>query len=119
LQEKATTLLLELGAALQDQERPNSHADLAMRNVYEITGGLAQTLPLPAAYELDDIEAGLKLTQLKRALRGAAFVAGSLFLLRDSGVMNKSQFKAFMDACQTISAEIVTLMKQIRASQAR
>ncbi len=62
----------------------------------EITGGLAQVLPLPRAYELETIDAGHSLVQLKRAFRGAAFVRGALFLLRGE--------KALEDACHALSS---------------
>jgi hypothetical protein len=117
LQEQATKLLLDLGDATRHHGRPHPQIDLALRNACEITGGLAQVHPLPPAYELDDMDVGMGLTQLKRALRGAAFVAGALFLLRDSGVIDKPQFELFHNACQTISGEIISLMKHVRESQ--
>jgi len=47
-----------------DDRSPN--LDTLMRNAMEVTGGLAQVVPLPPSWEMDDSEAGLSLVQLKR-----------------------------------------------------
>ena len=81
-------------------------------------GGLAQALPLPPPYELDESEAGLCLVQLKRALRGAAFVAGALFLLRGDQTVDKDEFRPLHAEAEAIQAEIVDLLRMIREARA-
>jgi hypothetical protein len=88
-----------------------------MRSASEITGGLAQVLPLAPAYEIDETEVGLGLVQLKRALRGAAFVRGALFLLRADELVRDEDFRNSMDECDSISEQIVELLRTLRASQ--
>jgi hypothetical protein len=92
--------------------------DTLIRNSMEISGGLAQVLPLPPAYEMDDGEAGLGMVQLKRALRGAAFVRGTLFLLRSEDIVSDEEFKRFMDEADAISKEIAELLRAIREGHA-
>jgi hypothetical protein len=90
--------------------------DTLVRNAMEITGGLAQVLPLPPPYEMDDGETGLALVQLKRALRGAAFVRGTLFLLRAEKVVEDEECRRFIGEADSISKQITELLRSIRES---
>ena len=82
LQQQATKLLMEFLRSGEDAAMSRSaNIDTLLRNAMEMTGGLAQVLPLPPTYEMDESNAGLSLVQLKRRC-GAAFVRGTLFLLR-------------------------------------
>jgi hypothetical protein len=67
---------------------------------------------------MDDNEAGLGLVQLKRALRGAAFVRGALFLLRSDDTINNDEFQEFVQQASAISAQITDLLRSIREAQA-
>jgi hypothetical protein len=115
LQQRATALMFEFyNIAGEDRKRS---IDMLIRNAMEITGGLAQALPLGPTYEMDDIDAGLGLVQLKRALRGAAFVRGALFLVRSEGAIVEEEFHRFMNEADAISEEIVELLRSIRGRQ--
>jgi hypothetical protein len=114
LQQQATSLLMGFyDLAERLGERPQS-LDILMRNCMEVTGGLAQVLPLPPSYEIDDSKAGHSLIQLKRALRGAAFVRGALFLLRGEKLLDEAQFHAYHDETDAISKQIVELIRTVR-----
>jgi hypothetical protein len=118
LQQQAKKLLMDFYELAERSGERSPNLDALMRNAMEITGGLAQTLPLPPAYEIDDIKAGLGLVQLKRALRGAAFVRGALFLLRAEKVITEEEFRRFMDEADAISTQITDLLRMIREAQA-
>jgi hypothetical protein len=118
LQQQATNLLCSFfDLAKRNQER-SANIDTLVRNAMEITGGLAQVLPLPPSYEMDDGEAGLSLVQLKRALRGAAFVQGTLFLLRSDETITEDEFKGFIAEAESLSAQILDLLRTIREASA-
>jgi hypothetical protein len=118
LQLRATSLWMQLHDVAKRADERSKNVDLLMRSAGEIVGGLAQALPLPPPYELDESEAGLCLVQLKRALRGAAFVAGALFLLRADKTINEQEFRPLHDEAQAIQAEIVELLRTIREARA-
>ena len=118
LQQQAKKLLMDFYAIADRAAERSANLDTLMRNAMEITGGLAQTLPLPPAYEIDDSKAGHSLVQLKRALRGAAFVRGALFLLRSEKVVTEEEFRRFMDEADAISAQITDLLRTIREARA-
>jgi hypothetical protein len=118
LQQRATKLLIASHEVAKRSGDRSAGIDVLMRNACEITGGLAQVLPLSADYEIDDIEAGLGFVQLKRALRGAAFVRGALFLLRSDGLLDEPEFHRLTDESEAISAQIVDLLRRIREARA-
>ena len=118
LKQQATNLLLAFHEMAEGVGERTPNIDTLMRNAIEVTGGLAQVLPLPPAYEIDDSEAGLGLVQLKRALRGAAFVRGTLFLLRSEKTISDEAFRQFMAEVDAISARIVELLRTIRETRA-
>jgi hypothetical protein len=118
LQQQAKKLLMEFFDVAKRAGERSPNGDLLIRNAMEITGGLAQVLPLSPTYEMDDNEAGLGLVQLKRALRGAAFVRGALFLLRSETIVTDDEFRRFMHEADAISAQITDLLRTIREGQA-
>jgi hypothetical protein len=117
LQQQATNLLLALEEATRAADDRSPAVDTLIRSAMEITGGLAQVLPLSPSYDMDDGEAGLALVQLKRALRGAAFVQGALFLLRGEKALEEAPFKQFMDESSAISKQIIELIRTVRESR--
>jgi hypothetical protein len=68
---------------------------------------------------MDDGDTGLRLVQLKRALRGAAFVQGTLFLLRSDKTITNEEFKQFIAEAESLSTQIVGLLRTIRESQSQ
>jgi hypothetical protein len=118
LQQQATNLLVEFYDVAKRAEERTTNIDTLLRNAMEVTGGLAQVLPLPPPYEMDEGEAGLSLVQLKRALRGSAFVRGTLFLLRSEKTISEEEFRRFMDQADAIAAQITDLLRSIREARA-
>jgi hypothetical protein len=118
LQRQATKLLMEFFDIAKRGDERSPNCDLLIRNALEITGGLAQTLPLAPTYEMDNGDAGLSLVQLKRALRGAAFVRGALFLLHSEKTVTEDEFHRFMTEADAISTHITDLLRTIREAQA-
>jgi hypothetical protein len=123
LQQQATKLLMEF---FDMEKRSGEHHrgdgrspnfDTLIRNALEVTGGLAQVLPLPPPYEMDDSKQGLALVQLKRALRGAAFVRGALFLLSAEQLVEDEECRRFIGEVDAISNQITNLLRSIRESQ--
>jgi hypothetical protein len=55
--------------------------------------------------------------QLKRALRGAAFVRGTLFLLRAEQLVEDEECRRFIGEADAISKQIFDLLRTIRESQ--
>jgi hypothetical protein len=81
LLQRAMDLLHDLHAIFRDTD-PRHGASLRtlFQGAGDVMGGLAQGLSTGEYDDEDDY--GLRVTQLKRALRGAAFARGALFLLR-------------------------------------
>jgi hypothetical protein len=117
LQRQATGLLMEFHDLSEKLTDRSPNFESLMRNAGEVTGGLAQALPLPSPDRLDDDRAGLCLVQLKRALRGAAFVRGALFLVRENGILTPEEFTRLMNSTEAISAQILELLRTVRQSQ--
>ncbi|MEX2315711.1 MAG: hypothetical protein WD669_01075 [Pirellulales bacterium] len=117
LQQQTTNLLMSFYDLAERLGERTQSVDILMRSAMEITGGLAQVLPLPPPYEIDDTEAGLSLVQLKRALRGAAFVRGAFFLLRDEKAVDDDEFKKYMNESDAISKQIVEMIRSIREAR--
>jgi hypothetical protein len=118
LQQQATRLLMEFYDLSKRAEKRPGNIDTLLVNAMEITGGLAQVLPLSPTYEMDDNEAGLAFVQLKRALRGAAFVHGTLFLLHAEKTVTDEEFRRFLAESKSISKQINDLLRSIRERQA-
>jgi hypothetical protein len=117
LQQQTKNLYLALHKSFVRRDERSPNVGLLMRSAGEMIGGLAQVLPLPPSYEIDDIEAGHSLVQLKRALRGTAFVRGALFLLRGEEQFDEESFGELVAETDTISSQIVELLRSVRESQ--
>ncbi|WP_425399498.1 hypothetical protein [Aeoliella sp.] len=85
-----------------------------LRHAGEVCGGLAQALPLPPPYEFDPDERGLAVFQLKRALRGAAFVRGVLINLSYAAQNDGEQYKVLREEIEAIQGEIIDSLQQAR-----
>jgi len=114
LQQQATNLLIAFDKATRNTDQRSPTVGLLIRNAMEVTGGLAQVLPLPPPYEIDGMTAGHSLVQLKRALRGAAFVRGALFLMRGEKLLDDAVSHEFLDETDAISKQIVELIRTVR-----
>ena len=74
-------------------------------------GGLAQAL---GDYDDDVFESyGLRVTQLKRALRGLAFAQGALFLLREA--TSDDQWKGCYQSVQQLKEDVFAELSRLRA----
>src|SRR5262249_9361684 len=78
----------------------------------DVMGGLAQALSRP---DRDAGEHGLRVAQLKRALRGAAFAVGALFPLRST--ISKEQFDELFGTLQQMETDIVCELGKVRSEQ--
>ena len=58
---------------------------------------------------------GLRVVQLKRALRGAAFARGALFALRSA--MSAEQFDELLGAIKQMQTDIVSEMRKVRSER--
>lgn len=85
-----------------------------LRHAGEVCGGLAQALPLPPPYEFDPDERGLAVVQLKRALRGAAFVRGVLINLAYAAQDDDERYKMLREEIEAIQGEIIDSLQQAR-----
>jgi hypothetical protein len=117
LQQRAKALLFTLYAVADRGENRSRSIDMLLRNAMEITGGLSQVLPLSQSYDMGEGEAGLAFVQLKRALRGAAFVQGALFLIRSDGAIQQEEFEGLYNEAQSIATKITELIRSVRESQ--
>jgi hypothetical protein len=75
-------------------------------------GGLAQALSR-SDRDHDPESYGLRVVQLKRALRGAAFARGALFPLRSS--MSAEQFDELFRTLQQMETDIVSELGKVRS----
>src|SRR5262249_4308722 len=77
-------------------------------------GGLAQALS-GGAEEDDPDECGLRVTQLKRALRGAAFARGALFPLRSA--VTPELFDELRRTLRQLEQDIFQELSRLRSEQ--
>jgi hypothetical protein len=117
LQQQAHKLLMDFYDIPKQTGERTANIDTLLRNSMEITGGLAQVVHLLPAYEMDENQAGLALVQLKRALRGAAFVRGALHLVRSDEAVTDEEFRRFVAEANDISKQITDLLRTIREHQ--
>ncbi|MBI1903643.1 MAG: hypothetical protein HYS13_21280 [Planctomycetia bacterium] len=101
LLKRAMDLMLRLHNLFKDaDDRCEQHIRTLFHGAGDVMGGLAQAMgdygfaeiaaqgdEPPAYHGLDEIERGLRLVQLKRALRGAAFARGAMAPLRAAAVL--------------------------------
>jgi hypothetical protein len=78
----------------------------------DMCGGLAQAMS-PAIEFVDD--RGLRIVQLKRALRGAAFARGALYNIGSSS-LPEGAFKSLKATLDSIEGEMFTELGQLRES---
>jgi hypothetical protein len=111
LLERATQLYMTL-ANLTDERDTDSIAEL-LRHAGELCGGLAQALPLPPTYDFDLEERGHVDVQLKRALRGAAFLRGALIHLA-YGSTSREPFDSIRTEVEAVQGRIIDCLQQTR-----
>jgi hypothetical protein len=79
----------------------------------DVMGGLVQALTRHGEVEADDH--GLRVTQLKRALRGAAFAWGALFPLRPA--VSAEQFDELHRTLEQLKQDVFHELARLRAEQ--
>lgn len=110
LLERAKQLYLNLGTLVHDL--PASTVEGLLMPAGELCGGLAQVLPLPPAYAMNDDNRGLAAVQLKRSLRGAAFLFSGLIRLRDQ--IAKSDRDTFLREVESLQGAIIEHLRAVR-----
>lgn len=80
----------------------------------DLMGGLAQAF-CPGF--TDGLNRGLVLTQLKRALRWAAFVMGALYPLRRSGLVSDIEFADLRATMQQLAADVLAELVRVRSTR--
>ncbi len=110
LLQKALDLFARLDTFFPD-DSPRSGRSLKMlyQGAGDAMGGLAQAL---SHHDHDAGLYGLRVVQLKRALRGAAFARGALFPLRSN--MSAEQFEELFRTLQQMEADIVSELGKLR-----
>ena len=123
LPQLASDLHLRLFKLFADADENRSrHIDVLLHGVGEIGGGLAQALTkreLDPFTELDGLDRGLALVQLKRALRGAAFATGALFPLQAEALLSQEDFESLWNILQQLKDGIVRELARIREARER
>ncbi len=111
LLQKAMDLLEHLDSLFHD-EGPRSAPALGLlyQGAGDAMGGLAQVL---SHRDHDAGDYGLRVVQLKRALRGAAFARGALFPLRSN--MSAEQFDDLFRTLHQIETDIVSELGKVRS----
>jgi hypothetical protein len=111
LLQKAMDLLVRFDSLFGDKDPRFAPA---LRTLFhgagDAMGGLAQALG-GRDHEPDDY--GLRVAQLKRALRGAAFARGALFPLRST--LSKEQFDDLFRTLQQMETDIVSELGKLRS----
>jgi hypothetical protein len=111
LLQKAMDLLLRLDRLFGDKDpRVVPALGTLFQGAGDAMGGLAQALG-GRDHEPDDY--GLRVVQLKRALRGAAFAKGALFPLRST--LSREQFGELFQTLQQMETEVVSELGKIRS----
>jgi hypothetical protein len=111
LLQKAMDLLERLFALFRDEDRRLAPAlGTLYQGAGDAMGGLAQAL----SYRDPDAEDyGLRVVQLKRALRGAAFARGALFPLRSA--LSAEQFDELFHTLHQMETDIVSELGRVRS----
>lgn len=103
LQQQSMDLMLRLHDLFKaETDERSTHLSVLHHGAGEIMGSLAQALGSWGV----DVDSGLSLVQLKRALRGAAFAGGALWSLRSEGVIDGSVYDEFWETIQGLETEI-------------
>lgn len=82
-----------------------------------MSGGLVQALSINE-YDIDGLQRGLALVQLKRALRGAAFARGALYPLHMEGRLSESDFEELQATLKQLDEGIFEQLSRIRDERA-
>lgn len=115
LLERATELLKKFFKVSDRTGKQSAALDSLLRGAMETNGGLVQALSHTDEW-LGDLDSwGLSIVQLKRALRGGAFVVGSLYQLGVEKLITKEEFTEFKTEIDAIQTEIVGLLKELRS----
>jgi hypothetical protein len=114
LLERATALLKEFYRVSDRSESRPAALDSLFRGAMETSGGLVQALSHTDEWLGDLDTRGLSIVQLKRALRGAAFVVGSLYQLGVEKVITEDEFNKFKAEIDSVQTEIVGMLKELR-----
>jgi hypothetical protein len=111
LLQQAMNLLERLDSLFRD-EGPRSAPSLGTlyQGAVDAMGGLAQAL---SCRDHDAEDYGLRVAQLKRALRGAAFARGALFPLRSS--VSAEEFDELFRTLQQMEIDIVSELGKVRS----
>ena len=111
LLQRATDLLIRMDEIFCDAASSlAAPLDTLFQGVGDTVGGLAQALS-DRDHDADDY--GLRVVQLKRALRGAAFARGALFPLRST--MSKAHFDELFSTLKQMETDIVTELGKVRS----
>jgi hypothetical protein len=116
LLERATALLKEFYRVSNRCASRSAALDSLLRGAMETSGGLVQALSHTDEWPVDLDTRGLSIVQLKRALRGAAFVVGSLYQLGVEKVISDEEFAKFKEEIDEIQAETVGMLKELRGN---
>jgi hypothetical protein len=114
LQRRASDFWMRLHNLFKDDKSaPDAAMHGLMQGAGDLCGGLAQALS-ESIEGFDD--RGLRIVQLKRALRGAAFARGALFNLSSSGALAKKDFETLHETLDEISDEVYRELGRARES---
>ena len=112
LQQRATNLILRVLKFMSNRPAPERDPlDPVEGALMDVAGGIAQALG-PCDGESGDT--GWRLVQLKRALRGAAFARGALFMAKGVGRLDEDDFEQLHGAIQEIEGALVDEMRAAR-----
>ncbi len=114
LQQAVSDLWVLASQRLSENRKGNCNLiQTYMHGLGDLAGGLAQAL-MDGETELDPMQRGLAIVQLKRALRGAAFASGALFPLRDMQLLGKDDFDDFHERLDKIRNHATDLLNRFR-----
>ena len=113
LLQRAMDLLVRFDSLFRDED-PRFAPSLGTlyQGAGDLMGGLAQAL---SHRDHDAEDYGLRVVQLKRALRGAAFARGALFPLRST--ISAEQFDELFRTLQEMETDIVSELGKVRAER--
>ncbi len=111
LLQRAMDLLVRLDKIFPDDgPRPGPALDTLLQGAGDAMGGLAQSLSRRGH---DAVSYGLRVVQLKRALRGTAFARGALFPLRST--MSAEHSEELFRTLKQMETDIVSELSKVRS----
>ncbi len=113
LVELASDLRVQLYDLVPDGDRYDDACDILMGAIGDVCGGLVQAL-CDGESNLDSIQRGLGLVQLKRALRGVAFANAALFNLQESGTLSQADYDKIRPQFDQIEAAASEILQRFR-----